>query len=62
MFILLILLLVFIAIVWVVSEPISGILGSCLIAKVIAVIIAFKALSWILGGLMGPAVCSIPLQ
>ncbi len=54
-----ILFLVFIAIVWLVSEPISGVVGSAFIGKIIAVIIAFKAIYWIADALMGPAVCSV---
>lgn len=45
----------FLALIWLVAEPISGVLGSTLIAKVIALVVAFKLVSYVLGWLMGPA-------
>ncbi len=54
-----ILLLVFVALVWLIHEPISGVMGATFISKVIAVIAAFKVLSWAVGAFLGPAVRSI---
>ena len=44
-----------IAIVWLVYEPISGVVGSTFIAKIMALVVAFKAISAVAGWLMGPA-------
>lgn len=43
-----ILLLALLAVFWIVLEPITGILGSTFIAKIVAVIAAFKILCWML--------------
>lgn len=50
-----------IAIAWLVYEPISGIVGSTFIAKIMALVVAFKVISAVAGWLMGPAVVRIPL-
>lgn len=44
----------FIALIWFIAEPISGIMGSTLIAKIIAIIIAFKIVTACLEWMMGP--------
>ena len=46
-----IVLLAFLAVVWIVYEPISGIIGGTFIAKIIAVIVAYKLFCWMLIGL-----------
>ena len=54
-------LLGFMALVWLVSEPISGVLGSGCLAKVMAIIIAIKLIGMCIGWLMGPATMTVPL-
>ena len=49
-----------IAIAWLVYEPISGIVGTTFIAKIMALVVAFKAISAVAGWLMGPASVVIP--
>jgi hypothetical protein len=49
------------AISWLVYEPISGIVGSAFIAKIMAFVVAFKLISAVAGWIMGPAVVRIPL-
>ena len=50
-----------IAIAWLVYEPISGMVGSTFIAKIMALVVAFKLISAFAGWLIGPAVVRIPL-
>ena len=50
-----------IAIAWFVYEPISGMVGSTFIAKIMAVVVAFKVISAVAGWIMGPAVVHVPL-
>ena len=38
----------FLAVVWILHEPISGLIGSTFIAKTIAVIVTFKPFNWML--------------
>ncbi len=57
----LLLLLGLIAIAWVVYEPMSGIVGSAFIAKIMALVVAFKVISALAGWLVGPALVRIPL-
>ncbi len=54
-----ILVLAFVAIAWLIHEPISGIVGAGFLGKVIAVIAAYKCIGWIIASILGPAVCSI---
>jgi hypothetical protein len=49
------------AISWLVYEPISGIVGSAFIAKIMAFVVAFKLISAVAGWIMGPSVVRIPL-
>ena len=49
------------AISWLVYEPITGIIGSTFIAKIMALVVAFKLISAAAGWLMGPSVVRIPL-
>lgn len=58
---LLLLVLGMLAIAWVVYEPISGIVGSAFIAKIMAVVVAFKVISAIAGWIIGPAVSRISM-
>lgn len=52
-------LLLLIGVALMVYEPISGIMGATFLAKIAAVIAAFKILSWAFGALLGPAVRTI---
>lgn len=45
-----------IAVAWLVCEPITGIVGSSFIAKIMAVVVAFTLISSIAGWLIGPFV------
>lgn len=45
----------FLALIWLIAEPISGFFGSTILAKVMAIIVAFKLVSYAIGWLMGPA-------
>ena len=45
-----------IAVAWLVYEPITGIVGSSFIAKIMAVVVAFKLISYLTGWLIGPFV------
>ncbi len=49
------------AIAWFVYEPITGVVGSSFIAKIMALIVAFKLISAFAGWLMGPLVRHVPL-
>jgi hypothetical protein len=50
-----------IAIAWLVYEPITGIVGSSFIAKIMALVVAFKLISSLAGWLMGPFVKHVTL-
>jgi hypothetical protein len=43
----------FVALIWLVSEPITGLIGSTLIGKVMALIVAFKLVTGVLCWLVG---------
>jgi hypothetical protein len=49
------------AITWLVYEPISGVVGSTFIAKVMAVVVAFKIISAVAGWILGPVVKHVKL-
>ena len=50
-----------IAVAWLVYEPITGIVGSYFIAKIMALVVAFKLISSIAGWLIGPFVKHVTL-
>lgn len=57
MFILFVLLVLgMLALAWLVYEPISGAIGSTFIAKIMALLVAFKIISAIAGWILGPVV------
>ncbi len=61
MIIFILLLLGFLTLVWLIYEPISGIMGATFIAKITAIYLAFKLLSYVVGSVIGPAVSTIKL-
>jgi hypothetical protein len=54
-----ILVLAFVAIAWLIHEPISGVIGAGFLGKVIAVIAAYKCIGWMIAAFLGPAVRTV---
>lgn len=51
----------FVSLIWLLAEPISGLFGSTLLAKVFAIILVWKAVSAAVGWLLGAGVSKIAL-